>query len=82
MEGQATGEPSENRRSRSPEQGIGRAESEQADKRVAQASAEVTNAADVAIGGGRSRRFLGMPESMQSWPELVEMTQNRTAPKL
>jgi hypothetical protein len=59
MEGQATGEPSENSRSRSPEQGIGRAESEQADKRVAQASAEVTNAADVAIGGGEVAKISG-----------------------
>jgi hypothetical protein len=59
MEGQATGEPSENSRSRSPGQGIGRDDSEQAAKRDAQASAEVTNAADVAIGGGEVAKISG-----------------------
>jgi hypothetical protein len=59
MEGQATGVPSENSRSRSPEQGIGGADLEQADKRNAQPSAVVTNAADVAIGGGEVAKNSG-----------------------
>jgi hypothetical protein len=59
MEDHATREPSENSRSRSPEQGIGRADLEHANKRNAQASVEVINAADVAIGGGEVAKNSG-----------------------
>jgi hypothetical protein len=59
MEGQAIGEPSENSRSRSPEQGMGGADSEHADKRNAQPSVEVINVADVAIGGGEVAKISG-----------------------